>query len=370
MAIQTETAWVHVPVRRKWRNTKASHSHPPKPQTKRCKIRSNNSTKEARTGVDISSHVCSKCAVHEQNWLTEESREYVAWDGFHEKGSRRYALTSPPGLAMSKNRVEKGVLPPSFDIPSLPAVLPQTRGSRYTKQNSTPIMWPHMPGAPTLALSLKECIEDVDIVAGASLFYALWGHSRYIKEKYLLQRCANGTVIVIHLPKHKRSDSQSPGHLSEAICCPGKLHNRIHFSIGKLRVGNIHMTTISEVDGFMTDLKRPVEIKTRKKTTIPDMKDTIQASVNGSEYLAQFKLSSNERMLESVQLFRTTDLQLRHDVAWQNAGQRICVMLQHILSNELVMSAYNHPVMLTFDQVTREPLIANAQSSFMSIIPL
>lgn len=370
MGIQTDTAWVHVPVRRKWRNSKAPHSHHPRPQPKRCKTKSDKLTSEAQPVVDVSSHVCKNCTVHEPNWLTEESRDYAAWDGFHEKGSRRYALTNPPGLAMSQSRVEKGVLPPSFDIPALPAVLPQTRGSKYTKQNSTPIMWPHMPGAPTLALSLKECVEDVDIVAGASLFYALWGHSRYIKEKYLLQRCANGTVIVIHLPKHKRSDSQSPGHLSEAICCPGKRQNRIHFSIGKLRLGNIRMTTISEVDGFMTDFKRPVEIKTRKKITIPDLKDTIQASVNGSEYLAQFKLSSNERMLESVQLFRTKDLQHRHDVAWQNAGQRILEMLDVILSNELVKSAYNHPVMLTFDPVTREPLVADAQHSYPSIIPL
>ena len=162
MGIQTDTAWVHVPVRRKWRNSKAPHSHHshhPRPQPKRCKTKSDNLTREAQPVVDISSHVCNKCPVHEPNWLTEESRDYVAWDGFHEKGSRRYALTNPPGLAMSQSRVEKGVLPPSFDIPALPAVLPQTRGSKYTKQNSTPIMWPHMPGAPTLALSLKECVE-------------------------------------------------------------------------------------------------------------------------------------------------------------------------------------------------------------------
>lgn len=369
---KTDNAWVHVPARRKWKHSKVQHSRRPHSSNKRKhQSRSEKTTSEPSPILTTERDVDDeKNRTVESNWLTEESRDYVAWDGFHEKGSRRYALTNPPGLAMSRCRVEKGVLPPPFGIPELPASLPEIRGNKYTKQNSTPIMWPHMPGAPTLALSLKECVEDVDIVAGASLFYALWGHSRYVKEKYLLQRCANGAVIVIHLPKHKRSDSQSPGHLSEAICCPDKRQSRIHFSIGKLRVGNIRMTTISEVDGFMVDFKRPVEIKTRKRTTIPDLKDTIQASVNGSEYLAQFKLSSNERLLESVQLYRTKDLQLRHDVAWHNAGKRICEMLNTILLNELVMNACDHPVMLTFDQVTREPLIVDAQKSYPSIMPL
>lgn len=307
----------------------------------------------------------------EENWLLEEptAREYISWNGWHCRGERRHTLTNPPPLDLSTSRLERNTTPPEFHNPGLPTKLPRVDRKGCGYHGRTPLLWPYIPGTPTLALLCQEVITDVDIVAGASLLYALSGHSRYVKEPYLMQRCFTGAIIVTHLVKHKQSDNHSPGHLSERLCCPGKTANTTHFSLGRFQIGDVKMTTVSEIDGFIVKAGKPVEIKTRKKSTTPDLKDTIQASVNGSAYLAQFKLSDDEKILESMKLFTTANLRRRHKVAWKTAGERVCRLLTKVVNNKLVLNAYKQPVLLTFDPSSREPVISQTCKWKNSIIP-
>lgn len=316
--------------------------------------------------------VVKKCADKErdENWLKEEDRVFVGWNGSY-KGGLRTPHAHPPERKFSTVRASLYERPPDFTMPSLPISLPSSEGwrSKNRKRVSIPIMWPYIPGSPTIASIAEEWIGNVDVIAGASLMYALFGHSRYVKECFLLERNAQGAVVVMHVPKHKRSDMDSPGHMSESICCPNKGKHKIHFSIGKFRVGRFKMATVSEVDGFMQDVGKAIEIKTRKRRTVPDLKDTVQASINGSDSLVQFKLSENNEVLESVQVYKTSFLRDRHRVAWKNAGDRITDMLGVILSNDLVQGAFGVPVVLAFDPKTRTPVITESGAS-CSMLPL
>ena len=317
----------------------------------------------------------------ERNWFVEISRYFVGWNGglsSYFNGKRMVKVKkkmgkkkgiSAPSIAESKMRLQIGELPPPFTSPTLPIRVPVGK-KRYTIK----LKWPHRPGIvlPFALIKSKKgqlSLDNIDVIASTSFIYALCGHNKGTRDKYLLQKIGD-TIAVTSMRKKMSHNSYDKGILAETICCPSsKSLNCANYSISRVSIGNRTFLLSTEVDGYDMDTKEIVEVKASRRVKPASTKDLIQMMANGSSRIIKIKTSEDNLSFESCTVSTREEIMNLKEDQYIYAGQRIKYMLPLVLDNQKVLNAIERPIMMSFNDENKLPFFSPAPSGSIVVPP-
>mmetsp|Transcript_70276 Transcript_70276/g.139252 ORF Transcript_70276/g.139252 Transcript_70276/m.139252 type:complete len:577 (+) Transcript_70276:63-1793(+) len=300
------------------------------------------------------------CIPPDKNWFRSEELWTVRWDAARRGQIIRWSNSKPPHIKELLPRCTVDVQPPRIKIPQLPALLPP------------PLIEIPLVFAAPLHLGIASIVQkqyrlrDFDLVCTPALFHSLTGSNRCAKRLWL-QRCGK-TVFCTggQAPPKTRDGSPGAGGAVEQLLC--RLQDRCSrfYSCHIVRIGNYRILFTNEVDAS-NDEGELIEIKTstKKYLTLKDSDDAYQLSMNGSRSVLACQVDSGRKRLLGTQSILTTDVLQACPDNWINLGQRVTMLLDRILSNEIFKQSPSQTqsldvgdiALLTFDRISRAPLL-------------
>ena len=270
----------------------------------------------------------------------------MGWDGQQLEGT-----PEKPSIQDSISRLRLDEPPPKFQEPTLP-----TPTSVPNTLVLSDFVWPRYASIELPLAVVKAKEETLDgvhfIIVSSHFFYALCGESRAMNRSFLLQRVGDSIAVVPLTADGVKTPrcSLAIGVLVEDLCCPSSLPDTMTtFSLAKFQVGDYGLMLSTEVDGLDSATGECIEVKVRKKSSL-NMREIIQASVNGSARIAGVTPSADKTNLESIKIFSVQNEREQRKEKWTYNGQRAKYILSLIWNNPLVQSSTDAPVLMKFDQ--------------------
>lgn len=304
----------------------------------------------------------------DMNWCRSEELWTLRYDAAR-RGQPDHLWTSekPPHISALLARCSVDDDPPRISLPQmLPCPLPPPSIDIPTVHAATT----HLGIVSVLLKQYR--LRDFDLVCNNTFIKTLTG-SNICQKPQWLQRCGKTVFCWGGQPFGPQQASHPGGFEIEGLLCG--IHDRCSrfYSCQIVRIGNYRILITGEADAC-NDKGEVVEIKASKgkiETLLGD-EIALQLSLNGASSLIACRLDSNRSRLLEVESIPTADVLQACSDNYISLGQRVTMLLDRILSDDIFKTAsassesldVSDVVQLKFDKISRAPMLKLDQRGY------